>query len=392
MIGTLLPEVQDHRTAVLILSLEADRLVRDGRPGAALQLVPAMLNVARGLDGEPFLISALVRFACDAVTARRAERTLALGVPTGGLAEVQAALLAEAEGDVFWGPFRGERACLDHLFTNLRTGVVPPNLVLSLADSSGSPPPAWKAVAMDWSYRLFAAHDHAAMLERLTAMCEVGRLPEHQRRAALKVVPPPPDGPGTQLTRLLLPHVEKVHDASLRHQAVLRSAGVAVACERFRQGRRGGGRTYWPSCRRTSCRPSRLTRSTASRSSTSGGPTGWRSTRSASTKRTTAGQSRKPGRRRRQEPGDVGPPFRLDQRGMPPADRSGNRPRARLCHRPGPNSGDRVPGGPPPPRSRRADGRRGSPGPFSRAGSETRASTFQGPPHRRPAKAPTSGM
>ena len=140
MIGTLLPEVQDHRTAVLILSLEADRLVRDGRPGAALQLVPAMLNVARGLDGEPFLISALVRFACDAVTARRAERTLALGVPTGGLAEVQAALLAEAEGDVFWGPFRGERACLDHLFTNLRTGVVPPNLVLSLADSSGSPP------------------------------------------------------------------------------------------------------------------------------------------------------------------------------------------------------------------------------------------------------------
>jgi hypothetical protein len=239
--GTLLPEVQEHRTATLMLSLEAERLAYDGRPGAALHLVPAMVNVARGLDGEPFLVSALVRIACDTITARRTERALALGVPKAGLADVQSALLAEAEGDVFWGPLRGERACLDHLFNNLRTGVVPPSLVLALADSPGTPTPVWKAVAMDWTYRPFAAHDHAAMLERFTAMCEVRRLPEHQRRAALKAVPPAPDGPGTRLTRLLLPHVEKLHDSGLRNQAVLRCAGVAVACERFRQAR---GR--WP--------------------------------------------------------------------------------------------------------------------------------------------------
>ena len=44
--------------------------VHDDRPGAALDLVPAMVNAARGLDGEPFLISALVRIACDAVAVR----------------------------------------------------------------------------------------------------------------------------------------------------------------------------------------------------------------------------------------------------------------------------------------------------------------------------------
>src|SRR5436309_9591698 len=104
VIGCLLPPVHEHRTAVLILTLEAERLSRDGRPGAALQLVPAMLNVARGLDGEPFLISALVRIGCDAMAVRRVERTLALGVPKGGLAEVQADLLTEADADVFWGP------------------------------------------------------------------------------------------------------------------------------------------------------------------------------------------------------------------------------------------------------------------------------------------------
>ena len=244
VIGTLLPDVQEHRTAVQILNLEAERLARDGRPGAALQLTPAMLNVARGLDGEPFLISALVRIACDAVTVRRVERTLALGVPRGGLAEVQAALLAEAEGDVFWGPFRGERALMDHLFTNLRTGVVSASTILNLSAGlagSKSQPGAVESLVTDWAYRPFLANDHAVYLETMTRMYAVRGLPEPQQRAAFQAVPIPPAGLGTQITHLLVPAVDKIHDASLRHKAMMRCAGVAIACERFRQA---GGR--WP--------------------------------------------------------------------------------------------------------------------------------------------------
>ena len=243
VIGTLLPEVQEHRAAAQILKLEAERLSRDGRPGAALQLTPAMLNVARGLDGEPFLISALVRIACDAAAVQRVERTLALGVPRGGLAEVQAALLTEAEGDVFWGPLRGERACLDQLFNNLRAGLVPPSTVMALAGALGGPrlPPALQGWAVDVVYRPFLPNDHAVCLETMTRFCAVRALPEAQQRAAFKAVPIPPAGPGTQITHLLVPAIDRMHDASLRHRAAMRCAGVALACERFRQAR---GR--WP--------------------------------------------------------------------------------------------------------------------------------------------------
>jgi hypothetical protein len=235
VIGTLLPDVQEHRTAVQILSLEAERLARDGRHGAALQLIPAMLNVGRGMDGEPFLISALVRIACDAVAVRRLERTLALGVPRGGLADVQVSLLKEAEGDVFWGPLRGERALMDRLFTNLRTGVVPPSAALVLGGPlSSTRPTTVQARLMDWTYQPFLANDHAVCLETFTQMYAVRVVPEPQQRAALNAVPIPEAGLGTQITRLLLPAVDKLHDASLRHRAMMRCAGAALAVERFR--------------------------------------------------------------------------------------------------------------------------------------------------------------
>lgn len=236
VIGTLLPEVQETRTAVYVLTLESERLTRAGRPGAALQLVPAMLNAGRSLDGEPFLISALVRISCDAVALRRAERTLALGVPTGGLADVQAALLTEAEGDVFWGPLRGERALMDRLFTNLRAGVVPPSTILSMVGGGpGSAKPTLQGELIAWGYHPFLAHDHAACLDTLTQMHAVRLLPEARQRAALKAVPVPPKAQGTLITNLLVPSVEKLHDASLRHRATMRCAGTALAVERFRQ-------------------------------------------------------------------------------------------------------------------------------------------------------------
>jgi hypothetical protein len=85
---------------------------------------------------------------------------------------------------------------MDQLFVNVRTGAVPASTVLAFGGALGGPrlPPLWKAQAVDWAYQPFAAHDHAVMLERLTTVCEVRQLPEHERRAALKAVPPPPTG------------------------------------------------------------------------------------------------------------------------------------------------------------------------------------------------------
>jgi hypothetical protein len=233
VIGTLLPGLQETRWVAAMLDAEAERLSRDGRPGAALQLTLAMVNVGRSIDGEWTLIAHLVRMACEHVTVRRVERTLGLGQPTAGLAELQAAFAADAEVDLFRIGVRGERAGLDRLFTNLRGGTVPVQSMLNIADTrtGNDPPPApWHWVA----YQPHMANDHAVLLESLTKVLDVTRLPDHHQRAALKQVMNPPREYGARLTNVLMPAVHRVHDASLRRRAQLRCAAVGLAVERYR--------------------------------------------------------------------------------------------------------------------------------------------------------------
>ncbi|MBO0700976.1 MAG: hypothetical protein J2P46_21455 [Zavarzinella sp.] len=240
-IGTKLPGLQETRQIVAMLDVEAERLSRDGRPGAALELVRAMLNAARSIEGEPFLISCLVRTACDSLAVRRVERTLGLSVLKGGLNEVQTALLREADADLFWTGLRGERAGMDMLMTNLRTGRLSVSTYRSLASGAGGPAPPVRVRIGDWVREPHVSGDQATYLETITRAREVRHLPEHQQRAALKVIPVPPDEVGTALTRLLLPNLAKLHDPSLRTKAHLRCVAVGLAIEQFRQIR---GR--WP--------------------------------------------------------------------------------------------------------------------------------------------------
>jgi hypothetical protein len=240
-IGTLVPDLQETRQVAAILDAEAERLSRDGRPGAALELVRAMLNAARSFEGEPFLISCLVRMACDHIAVRRVERTLGLSVPKGGLAELQSALSKEAQADLFWTGLRGERAGMDMLFTNLRTGRLSVSTYRSLAGGAGGPPPPLQVQIGDWIQQPHVPGDQATYLETITRAWEVRHLPEHRQRAALKAIPVPPDEPGTALSHLLLPGLGKLHESSLRTKAQLRCAAVGLAVEQFRRVR---GR--WP--------------------------------------------------------------------------------------------------------------------------------------------------
>ena len=275
LIDTLLPDVQEHPAAAPILDLAAERPAHDGRPGAALdwsghaQRRPrAGRRTVPDLRPGPHGLRRHCRPASGAL--------LALGVPAGGLAEVQARPAAEAEADLFWGPLRGERAMMDRLFVNLRAG--------SAREHS-----AWRPAATGRTARRRPSegagrptgptsrsppHDHAACLEISRPVCEVRRLPEHQQRAALaRPIPAPPDGPGTAVTRLLLPAFDKFHNCEPA------APGGPPLCRR-----RAGGRAVPAGPRplaglagrvaaRTCCRRSRPTRSTASRSGTPGGRT-----------------------------------------------------------------------------------------------------------------------
>jgi glycerophosphoryl diester phosphodiesterase len=241
---TPLPDVQETRGVVVLLDLAAEREGRDGRGGAALRYVQPMVNAARSLDGEPFLISALVRMACDRMAAKRVERTLGLAVPRGRLAAVQSLLAQEADADLFWYALRGERAVLDRMLTSLRTGAI---TLRDLAQIGSGAPLSTEATldarARQWVYEPHLANDHATFLELLAEAYEARHQPEHEQRAALAAIEGRFRGLpfGARLTRLLTPSFHKPHDASLRVKAHLRCAVAGIAAERFRLAR---GR--WP--------------------------------------------------------------------------------------------------------------------------------------------------
>jgi len=235
VIGILLPHLQWTQQVCCLLDAEAERLCRDGRPGAAVELVRAMLNAARSIDGEAFLISSQIRYWCDSTAVGRVERIFGLTSPKGGLAEVQAMLLAEADADCFWPAVRFERGALNLLFTNLQNGVLPPGFA-SVVSRSGAAltRPDSKDYVSEWVYSPHMPGDQATYLETVTRTLEVRKLPDHQQRAALKAVALPPKEPGSMYASLLTPRIYELHDTSLRTRAALRCAAAAVAAERFR--------------------------------------------------------------------------------------------------------------------------------------------------------------
>jgi hypothetical protein len=79
------------------------------------------------------------------------------------------------------------------------------------------------------------------MLRYSSQLVEVAKRPFHEQLAAIAALPPIPSDEEHQLSCALLPPGMRVFKSSLRRVAILRSAAVALACERFR---RVNGR--WP--------------------------------------------------------------------------------------------------------------------------------------------------
>jgi hypothetical protein len=78
-IATLLPHVHDARSVCELLQWDTARRVHSGDADGALESCLALANAARSMGDEPFLISLLVRYACNAVAMEAIERTLAQG-------------------------------------------------------------------------------------------------------------------------------------------------------------------------------------------------------------------------------------------------------------------------------------------------------------------------
>src|SRR5438445_409940 len=96
LISTMVEPAQHARTVCAFLQCDAALRTHDGDFDGAIESCRAMLNAARSVGDEPFLICLLVRCACIHLTLDALERTLAQGEPSEkALAEMQAALEQE---------------------------------------------------------------------------------------------------------------------------------------------------------------------------------------------------------------------------------------------------------------------------------------------------------
>jgi hypothetical protein len=228
-------------TVNALLECEIDWLCRDGRPGAALHLVPAMLNVARSFDREPILTCASIRAQGDKSTARWVERILGQGQPRAGLAEVQALLTEEADADYFWWAVRGERAGFHGLYSDLAAGRRSlPGFVLYAQRLSGSGPRgpqglnvAW-ALVWAWMYEPYLSSDHAAYLEFLSRAFEARLLPESEQGPAIRAIPAVSWSVVSPLPERWPKRFASVHEMTLTAKAHLRCAAAGLAVERYR--------------------------------------------------------------------------------------------------------------------------------------------------------------
>jgi len=228
---TPLPDAQNSRTVARLLALDAAVRGQEGDIDGAIVSCRAALNVGRAIGDEPVAISQLVRIAEVGTALNCLGRSLAQGEASDEtLAAVQALLEEESARDLFRIVARGERASLDDLFGRLATGEVK----LGRKGERGDPIRHWLYEETIFTY------DRKLALAVMTNAVEVAGLPTRQHRLGMARWSQEIDrangaaSPYEKVAYMLVPALDTCAAGHARSQAVLASAVVAVAAERYR--------------------------------------------------------------------------------------------------------------------------------------------------------------
>jgi hypothetical protein len=232
--ATPIPHAQQTRNIASLLHHDALNLAQQGEAGEALRSCQAALNAGRSLDDEPFMITQLVRMACIALAADRAERVLALGQPpVEDLARLQALVEQEEAHPSARVGLRGERAMIHIVLSGLADGSMPTSVLL---DRMGGQD--WMdRMVIQWDARGRARQDHPKVMELMGKAIDNTRLPDHEQPAAEKALNREIHelASHSYLLRLTLPAMGKFTEAARRKKAQVRCLMTVLAVERYRR-------------------------------------------------------------------------------------------------------------------------------------------------------------
>src|SRR5262249_33252540 len=225
--ATLIPHVSQVRTVVDMLRLQGALQAHDRDIVGATRTCRTMLNAARSLGDEPFLVSMLVRDACSLESAVAAERLLAQGQCNEKLlAEIQEKFAAEIKQaqQRFLAGMRSERAAWHQVGNVIQSGDE-----LEWRE--------WRDIRSDefkfWLYmNINVRYGQALHLRLMNEAVEIAKLPLHEQRTDLKEfedrVRAIKKGPQTALALLMMPAVVKVYNAHCKAEAILNCASVSL--------------------------------------------------------------------------------------------------------------------------------------------------------------------
>ncbi|MBI3410696.1 MAG: hypothetical protein HY040_20355 [Planctomycetes bacterium] len=208
--------------------LQWDAVLRSdaGDADGGLESCRALLNAARSVSDEPFLVSQLVRYAGYSILVVDAlEPVLALGQPSDtALKRIEDALAREIAEPTLRHGLRGARAGFHRLMTTVAEGKA------SLAGATA------KTTKLNL-LSILPGHlksEHGRLLVLLTEMVDAASLPLHEQAAAFAALEARLlEKPSVPAQFVFAP--SRIADAHRRTQAHLRCAMVAIAAERYRQ-------------------------------------------------------------------------------------------------------------------------------------------------------------
>jgi hypothetical protein len=227
---------QDARAVAYLLQSDTLQLAQEGDADGALRSTRAIVNTGRSVGDEPTPDLALLRIICRQLAAGSLQRVLTQGEPSpAALVDLQRLLEEEVTVNPLLCYARGKRAGMDHRIVNVQNGNTKmADLLSSLNLSVGLHDPAAVEVALITYSAGGLKSQRAAILRSMTRLVESAKVPPDEQTERNKQLEAEARNHGL-LVRALVPAEINVAKSNQRSLALLRSAIVALAVERYRR-------------------------------------------------------------------------------------------------------------------------------------------------------------